>query len=216
MPTAASSTDAIARSVADVGHLVRFRATRSGGRSAPPRLGGCSLTLTLAALVVPMLLPGPLGSQRAFDVLLLLPTAMAGVLVLATVAAVTTGGGRELLPREQAVAYPVSPTTDHLGALLLAPLNIAWLLQAWVLVGCTSYALGWRVSPRRPAGHRCCGWSWRPRPRRPPPGPSRGYAARSTGSRSCAAPASPCSPALRRCSSPTAGEPSWTGCRRSG
>ena len=45
---------------------------------------------------------------------------------------VASGGGRELLAREHGVAYPVSPTTDHLGALLLAPLNIAWLLQAWL------------------------------------------------------------------------------------
>ncbi|WP_036507261.1 hypothetical protein [Nocardioides sp. URHA0020] len=144
MPTAASSTEALARSVADVGHLVRFRATRSGGRSAR-RAWVVLAALTLAALVVPLYLPGARTGARAFDVLLILPTAMAGVLLLATVAAVTTGGGRELLPREQAVAYPVSPTTDHLGALLLAPLNIAWLLQAWVLVGCTSYALGWQI-----------------------------------------------------------------------
>ena len=38
-------------------------------------------------------------------------------------------------PRDQAVAFPVSPTTDHLGALLLAPLNIAWIMQAWLLLG---------------------------------------------------------------------------------
>ena len=46
------------------------------------------------------------------------------------------------MPRDQAVAFPVSPTTDHLGALLLAPLNIAWLAQAWTLLGVTAYALG--------------------------------------------------------------------------
>ena len=38
--------------------------------------------------------------------------------------------------------YPISPTTDHLGALLLAPLNIAWLIQAWVLLGSMAYAFG--------------------------------------------------------------------------
>lgn len=144
MPIAASSTDALARSVADVGHLVRFRATGNGrtGRRTWVALA----VLTLAAAVVPMLLPGARAGDRAFDVLLLMPTAMVGVLVLATVAAVTSGGGRELLPRDQAVAYPVSPTTDHLGALVLAPLNVAWLLQAWLLVGGTSYALGWQAT----------------------------------------------------------------------
>jgi len=142
VPTAASSTDALARSIADVGHLIRFR---SAGRGRSGRRAWVVLvTLTLAAAVVPMLLPGARVGARAFDVLLLMPTAMVGVLVLATVAAVTSGGGRELLPRDQAVAYPVSPTTDHLGALVLAPLNVAWLLQAWLLVGGTSYALGWQ------------------------------------------------------------------------
>ncbi len=48
---------------------------------------------------------------------------------------VASGGGRELLSRDQGVAFPVSPTTDHLGALLMAPLNIAWLLQSWALLG---------------------------------------------------------------------------------
>ncbi len=143
MPTAASSTDALARSVADVGHLIRFRAGHRARRSGR-RAWAVLAALTVAAVVVPFYLPGAASSGRSFDVLLLLPSVMAGVLLLATVAAVTTGGGRELLPREQAVAYPVSPTTDHLGALLLAPLNVGWLLQSWLLVGCASYALGWR------------------------------------------------------------------------
>ena len=47
------------------------------------------------------------------------------------------------------VVYPVSPTTDHLGALLLAPLNIAWLLQAWLLLGATAYGVERRSLLRR-------------------------------------------------------------------
>ena len=78
------------------------------------------------------------------DVLLLLPSAFLTVLLVSVVSAATSGGGRELLPREQAVAFPVSTTTDHLGALLMAPLNIAWLLQCWVALGATSYAIGER------------------------------------------------------------------------
>ena len=65
----------------------------------------------------------------------LLPTGLFGVLLIALVSAARPGGGRELVPREQGVAFPVSPTTDHLGALLMAPLNIAWLLQSWTLLG---------------------------------------------------------------------------------
>ena len=37
---------------------------------------------------------------------------------------VASGGGRELLARDPASIHPISPTTDHLGALVLAPLNI--------------------------------------------------------------------------------------------
>ncbi len=44
-------------------------------------------------------------------------------------AAVAAAGGREIVPRHQLVAYPLAPATEHLGALLLAPLNLAWLLQ---------------------------------------------------------------------------------------
>ena len=49
--------------------------------------------------------------------------------------------GRELLPRDWATPYPVSPTTDHLGALLMAPLNIAWLVQAWAALAATAYVV---------------------------------------------------------------------------
>ncbi len=44
-------------------------------------------------------------------------------------AAIASSGGRELVPRAQLVAYPVSPATEHLSALLLAPLNLAWWVQ---------------------------------------------------------------------------------------
>jgi hypothetical protein len=78
---------------------------------------------------------------RADDLRSYLPAAFAGALVLMTVAAVS-GGGRELLPTEQAVAFPIGPTTDHFGALLMTPLNVAWLVQAWALLGANAYATG--------------------------------------------------------------------------
>ena len=86
---------------------------------------------------------------------------MAGFLVLAIVSAVASGGGRELLHREHAVIYPVSPTTDHLGALLLAPLNIAWLLQAWILLGITAYGVE-RRSLLPAADRHASSGSWPP------------------------------------------------------
>lgn len=145
MPTAPSSTDRLQRgrqAVADVGPLLRFRAAGVRGRS---RTG---LKLAVAALLGLTLLVGwlpaylPDGDDRRSDVLLLLPSGYIGVLLISIVSAAASGGGRELLPREQSVAFPVSPTTDHLGALLMAPLNIAWMLQAWTLIGATAYVVG--------------------------------------------------------------------------
>lgn len=132
----------VRRAVADVGPLLRFRASGLRGRA---RKGA---VLAFAVIVVITLLaawlPGylPEGDGRRGDVLLLLPTGYISVLVIAIVSAAASGGGRELLPREQAVAFPVSPTTDHLGALMMAPLNIAWLLQSWTLLGATAYVVG--------------------------------------------------------------------------
>lgn len=141
MPTAASWTE-VRRATRDVGHLVAFR-TRSVRRPRAFALSAAVFVgLTAAAAAVPALLPGA-GSYSGYslDALTVLPSALAGFLVLAIASAVASGGGRELLHREHATVYAVSPTTDHLGALLLAPLNIAWLLQAWVLLGATSYGV---------------------------------------------------------------------------
>jgi hypothetical protein len=99
------------------------------------------LAITVAVAVVPSFLPGARVSDKAFDLLLLLPTAYMAFLLTVTLAVIGSGGGRELLPREHAVAFPLSPTTDHLGALLLAPLNLAWIVQVWALLGATAYAV---------------------------------------------------------------------------
>ena len=153
MSTGRSSTEVSARSTvraearrstADVGSLLRFRLAglRGRARMAAPLAVGVIALVTLAVAVVPAFLPEYDVSRR--DILLLLPSGYLSVLVISVVSAATSGGGRELLPREQAVAFPVSPTTDHLGALLMAPLNIAWLLQCWAVLGATSYAVGAR------------------------------------------------------------------------
>ncbi len=131
----------IGRAVADLRPLLRFRT--SGLRGAGRRAAGLALALlvllTVAASWLPAYLP---ASLRRMEVMSLLPSAMLGVVVVAGISAAASGGGRELVPRDEAVAFPVSPTTDHLGALLLAPLNIAWLLQAWTLLGATAYVAG--------------------------------------------------------------------------
>ena len=131
------------RAIADLRYLLRFRAATLSRRRVI-LLAGLFVVTTLAAIVVPAYLPGAghPGPGRARDTLILLPTAFAGFQLLSLIAAVASGGGREVVPREQLVAYPVSPTTDHLGALLLAPLNAAWLVQSWALLSAASFGLG--------------------------------------------------------------------------
>jgi hypothetical protein len=121
---------------------MRFRAAtvRGRGRTGVRVAFAAILVLSVAAAWFPAYLQDPRVSPR--DVLLILPTGCVSVLVISIVSSAASGGGRELLHREHAVAFPVSPTTDHLGALLLAPLNIAWLLQSWTLLAATAYAVG--------------------------------------------------------------------------
>jgi hypothetical protein len=132
------------RSIRDVRSLMAFRVAGLRGRS---RRGAkiviaIFLALTVSCALIPAFSPGAGSSGDAFDVAVLLPTAYLAFLASTTLAIVGAGGGRELLPRDEGVGFPISPTTDHLGALLLAPLNIAWMLQAWALLGFTAYATG--------------------------------------------------------------------------
>jgi hypothetical protein len=69
----------------------------------------------------------------------LAPQAFLGFGVLAIVAPLTAGGGNELFPPDQLVAYPVTARTHFLGGLLLAPVNLVWVLQIFALVAETAY-----------------------------------------------------------------------------
>jgi hypothetical protein len=128
----------------DLGSLLAFR--RAGvsttGRRRMHIAGAGVLLLTLGAVLGPAYLGGGFPRERAGSLAALLPSLCLGFLVLAVFTAVASAGGREIIPREQAVVFPVSTTTDHLGALLLAPLNIAWIAQSWALIAMTSYVLG--------------------------------------------------------------------------
>lgn len=140
MLTALSSTEPV-RAVRDVGHLLWFRA--ASGRRRASRWGLLlMLVITVAAAVGPAYAESARTADRTLEVLVVLPTALAAFLLLGVVSGIASGGGRELLPRDQGVAYPLSPTTDHLGALLLTPLNVAWLVQTWALLGATAFAVG--------------------------------------------------------------------------
>ncbi len=156
MRTAPSSTEAVApayaqdgtlaaarRAVVDVGILFRFRKQAVRRRHLARVMSLVFLGITLAVAIIPALMPNAgSGEGKSFDIFLLMPSAMAGFLVLTVSSAVASGGGRELISRDQASPYPVSPTTDHLGALVLAPLNIAWMVQSWVLLGSMAFSFG--------------------------------------------------------------------------
>jgi hypothetical protein len=132
------------RAVLDVAALIRFRVAglRRRGRRAAIMAMATFAVLTVGAATIPAYLPGAATAAKANDLLILLPTIYVAFLLTTTLAVIGSAGGRELLPRDQAVAFPVNPVTDHLGALLLAPLNIAWIIQSWCLMGATAYVTG--------------------------------------------------------------------------
>jgi hypothetical protein len=84
--------------------------------------------------------PARLPGDYRTDVLILLPSMYLGVVLLAVLAPLAAGGGNELFPPDQLVAFPVRPSTQFLGGVLLAPLNLAWIAQVVVLVAASSYA----------------------------------------------------------------------------
>jgi hypothetical protein len=69
----------------------------------------------------------------------LAPQAFLGFGFLAVVAPLTAGGGNELFPPDQLAAYPVRAKAHFLGGLLLAPVNLVWVLQIFALVAETAY-----------------------------------------------------------------------------
>jgi hypothetical protein len=143
VPTVTSSTEALR----DTRSLIRFRIATVRNPRRLRWFGGLLGALTIAFAVVPAFVPGAADYEhgQAFQMFLVLPSAYAGFLLLAAISSIASGGGRELVARDQAVAWPISPAVDHLGSLLMAPLNIAWLLQGWLLLGATAYVVGPRA-----------------------------------------------------------------------
>ncbi|WP_210649609.1 hypothetical protein [Nocardioides sp. SYSU D00065] len=138
-----SSTDGWTHAARATAHLVAFRA-RTVRRRAPAAVGlVVVLLLTVgfawgpATVETDALASAPV--ERAIGTLQgNLGTALAGFLLLAVSAAMGAGGGRELLSRSEASIHPIGPVTEHLGALVLAPLNLAWLVQVWGLLAITA------------------------------------------------------------------------------
>ncbi|HWJ81244.1 MAG TPA: hypothetical protein VNS55_03315 [Nocardioides sp.] len=139
MPTARSWTE-WRDAVADLGHLLRFRAATVRRRRTTAVAGAVLLALTAGSAVVPAWVDR--APEEVDRVAGLLPAYLLALVALSVTTAVASGGGREVLARDAAAVHPVSPLTDHLGALVLAPLSAAWLLQTWFLLGAVALVVG--------------------------------------------------------------------------
>jgi len=115
---------------------LRWQMARAPGLRVGIVLGGLAI-LWLLSLVVGSA-PGldPVSLATAVE---LAPAAYLGFGLLAVVAPLTAGGGNEVVPPDQLVAYPVRPATQFLGSLLLAPANLVWVLQLLSLAAMTAY-----------------------------------------------------------------------------
>lgn len=112
-------------------------------RSERVRLGLALLAALIPGLLCGAVIAGQLVPRgRSFDATVLAPTAFLGFAVLSLVAPLAAGGGNELFPPDQLTPYPIRPSTEFAASLLVAPLNLAWLSQALLLFGITSYVTG--------------------------------------------------------------------------
>jgi hypothetical protein len=109
------------------------------------RTPGLRVAIVLTGAFLLWLLALVLGSGDALDeptlatAIELAPAAFLGFGALAVIAPLTAGGGNEVVPADQLAAFPVRPSTHFFGGLLLAPINLVWVVQLLVLAALTSY-----------------------------------------------------------------------------
>jgi hypothetical protein len=109
------------------------------------RSGGVRLGLVLTAAFVAWLVQVALTSGGVLDApsspppSSWRPSAYLGFGFLAFIAPLTSGGGNEVVPSDQLVAFPVRTSTQFLGGLLLAPLNLVWVVQLLALAAFTAF-----------------------------------------------------------------------------
>ena len=136
MPTGRSSAD-VGRHPGPATSLALLLGLRARGLRTPARVAVVvGVALLVAVTVVAVTFPSQVGlapelveAMRRY-----LPVGFLAFVVTTATAVLFGGGGREAIAADQVVAYPLGPTTDHLAGLVLAPLNLAWLLQAWSLL----------------------------------------------------------------------------------
>lgn len=98
--------------------------------------------LPLVAAVVGVLLFQYVPPKQAFDIALVAPTLYLAFVLLAVLAPLAAGGGYELYPAEQLVAYPIRGRTHFFSTLVLVPANFAWVLNVLALIVVTSVTTG--------------------------------------------------------------------------
>lgn len=114
---------------------LRWRMVRSKrARAGLLVVVGLIALLALVGVVVGQSLP---ASVELFRLTLLAPTLLFVFIVLTVVAPLVAGGGNELYPDGQLVAFPIKPRTVFAGSVLIAPLNLAWITQCLVLLTVT-------------------------------------------------------------------------------
>ncbi len=114
---------------------LRWQMTRRTGT----RVGLVTAVLVLSWLLYTALtIAGELDPTVRQTALEVAPSAFLGFALLAVVAPLTAGGGSEIVPPDQLVAFPVRPATQFLGGVALAPVNLVWVVQLIVLSVMTS------------------------------------------------------------------------------
>ncbi len=109
------------------------------------RTPGVKLAMVMVLLLLVLLLQAVLRTGSTIDpdavttAVQLAPQAFLGFAVLAVVAPLSAGGGTQVIPADQLVAFPVRSQTHFLGGLVLAPANLVWVTQLLVLAALTSY-----------------------------------------------------------------------------
>jgi len=94
------------------------------------------VALLLITIVGARLYPAPADSTT---LLVIVPALLLGFVVLSIFGPLAAGGGNELYPADQLVAFPIKSRTTALAALCLTPLNLAWLVQVLIAFGLISY-----------------------------------------------------------------------------
>src|SRR5215213_4519914 len=104
--------------------------------------------ISAIGLIPPALvIVGLFGLQTAPDdqrlnLALATPTFYVGFAILTILAPLVSGGGYELFPSGQLVAFPIRPATVFRSTLLLAPINLAWAINVIALFVVTGFAVG--------------------------------------------------------------------------